>query len=76
MKKFILLISIFFLVFSLFAEQPYFLKDWIIPEDFVWGEGKNIPSISELIDLCLIAKNVTKISIIILRRFFLFTIKN
>ncbi len=46
MKKFILLISIFFLVFSLFAEQPYFLKDWIIPEDFVWGEGKNIPSIS------------------------------
>ncbi len=40
MKK---LIAFFLVIITsgfLFAEQPFFLKNWIVPEDFEWGTGK------------------------------------
>ena len=45
MKKHIFLIFIFLSGFYIFAGQPYFLKDWIIPENFVWGVGKELDKI-------------------------------
>lgn len=45
MKK----ITAFFLcsLFSvvLFASQPFFLQNWIIPDDFVWSANKTIPDV-------------------------------
>lgn len=46
MRKIYLLFTIFIFTAVLFAEQPFFLKNWIIPDDFVWGDDKNIPAIS------------------------------
>ena len=45
MKRFYLLFTTFILGAALFAEQPYFIKDWIIPENFVWGVGKELDKI-------------------------------
>ena len=45
MKRFYLLFTTFILGTALFAEQPFFLKNWIIPEDVVWGEKNTIPLI-------------------------------
>lgn len=38
-----LLISLF--SSFLFAKQPFFLQNWIIPEDFVWSANKNLPDV-------------------------------
>ena len=48
MKKFISSFIFFFsfIVFNIFAEQPFFLQDWIIPDDFVWGVNVQIPGIN------------------------------
>lgn len=48
MKKFISSFIFFFsfIVFNFFAEQPFFLQDWIIPDDFVWGVNVQIPGIN------------------------------
>ena len=47
MRKFIISLFIFSIfVFHLFAKQPFFLQNWIIPDNFVWGSGKKIPAIS------------------------------
>lgn len=43
MKRFYLLFTTFILAATLFAEQPFFLKNWIIPENVVWGETNTIP---------------------------------
>lgn len=47
MKKFItsfiLFLSLF--VFNCFSEQPFYLQNWIIPDDFVWGVNESLPSI-------------------------------
>ena len=43
MKRFYLLFTTFILGSALFAEQPFFLKNWIIPENVVWGEENTIP---------------------------------
>lgn len=48
MKKFITSVLLFFSFFgfSIFAEQPFFLQNWIIPDDFVWGVNAQIPGIN------------------------------
>ena len=43
MKRIYLLFTTFILAAALFAEQPFFLKNWIIPENVVWGEKNTIP---------------------------------
>ena len=45
MKKIVNFILILFTCISFYAEQPFFLQNWIIPDDFEWGADKYIPSI-------------------------------
>ncbi len=48
MKKIFILITSFLIFAALFAEQPFFLKNWIVPEDIVWGTKTSIPQIEGL----------------------------
>ena len=41
-KSFIFLLTIFFSIF-LFAEQPFFIDKWIVPEDLQWGSRDRVP---------------------------------
>ena len=43
MKKILSFILTTFFTVLLFAEQPFFLRDWIIPEDFVWSANQSLP---------------------------------
>lgn len=45
MKKVLVFLSFCFIYFSVIAEQPFFLKNWIIPEDVQWGTSDRIPKI-------------------------------
>ncbi|SFI69842.1 Protein of unknown function [Treponema bryantii] len=45
MKKLFFLLSFCFICFFVTAEQPFFLKHWIIPETIEWGEQNQIPEI-------------------------------
>ena len=45
MKKITVFLLSFLFSFVLFAEQPFFLQNWIIPDDFVWSANKNIPNV-------------------------------
>lgn len=44
-KKLVFYLIILFTTSLLFAKQPFFLENWIIPEDFEWGTGNKIPEI-------------------------------
>ena len=46
MKKNVLLLFLSVFCFHLFASQPFFLKNWIIPEDFKWGTSTRLPGVS------------------------------
>lgn len=44
MRKFFVFLSVLFLFSAkLFSEQPFFLQNWIIPDDFVWSNDESIP---------------------------------
>ena len=45
MKKFLSYLIIFLTGSLLFAKQPFFLENWIVPEDFEWGTGNKLPEI-------------------------------
>ena len=45
MKKLILSFVFCLICFTAFCEQPFFLKNWIIPEDVEWGSTDQIPEI-------------------------------
>lgn len=45
MKKLLTYLIILFTCSLLFAKQPFFLENWIVPEDFEWGKGKQLPEV-------------------------------
>lgn len=45
MKKCLTILTAFLFSAIVFAEQPFFLKNWIIPEDAQWGQKYEIPQI-------------------------------
>lgn len=45
MKKFLAILTTFLFSTVLFAAQPFFLQDWIIPEDAEWGTKYTIPPV-------------------------------
>lgn len=44
MRRFVISLIFFSaLGLALFAEQPFFLQDWLIPRDFEWGRDQHLP---------------------------------